>query len=239
VPGGRHGAVTLTGEWDDLISTLDPQRFRARLARQLVTAHNRIGRDFRRTAQGLIRAAVYAPNSPMTIALKGSSKPLVHRGDLYQSIGYALDGPYTLQLGLVKRKVGPEVVNVGLVLHEGATIDVSRHPQVRRKVWAMVRESLGKDRLNSLNPKSRRAVIKAGSTLGVGRRKGGISDRQRRAIFASMRAKGKISGGSGSKARQVWVIPARPFLLRPAQDSTFHRAILTHYTAAVRAAYGG
>ena len=227
--------LRLSREWDDLIKSLDPASFKRRLAVQIMRANERIGRDFQRIARGMIRSGDYAPNSPITIALKGSSKPLVDKGDLFQGISYELDGPYTVRLGVLKRKVGQQVINVGLVLHEGATIDVSAHPQVRRKVWAMLRKAVGADRLAKLNPKSRKAVKAAAADLGIK-----ATGRSRRGMFGALKAKGVLQArpASGS-GRQVWVIPARPFLARPAQDAAFHKLLLGHYSDAIRAAFQG
>ena len=226
--------LTLSGEWDSLIKSMDPASFKRRLAENVARANVRIGREFRRTAQGMIRSGVYAPNSPMTVILKGSSKPLVDKGDLFQGISFELDGPYRVRLGVLKRAVGQQVVNVGLVLHEGATIDVSAHPQVRRKVWAMIRKAVGAERLASLNPKSRKAVKAAAADLGIR-----ATGRQRRGMFAALRAKGVLRASTGGTGRQVWVIPARPFLARPAMDPAFHKVILQHYSDAIRATFKG
>lgn len=228
-------ATQLSADWADLLRTLDPNSFKRRLAHNLERAGHRVGREYVRIARGLIRSAVYAPNSPITVILKGSSKPLVDKGDLFQGIGYELDGPYNLRMGLLKRRVGQQVVNVGLVLHEGATIDVSAHPQVRRKVWAMVRKAVGADRLSKLNSRSAKAVKGAAAQLGIK-----ATGRSRRGMFGAMKAAGTLQArpraGTG---RQVWVIPARPFLSTPAADPAFAKAIELHYGDAIRAAFMG
>ena len=228
-------ATRLSAEWTDLLRTLEPNSFKRRLAHNLERAGHRVGRDYVKIARGLIRAAAYAPNSPVTIALKGSSKPLVDKGDLFQGISYELDGPYNLRMGLLKRRVGQQVVNVGLVLHEGATIDVSQHPQVRRKVWAMVRKAVGADRLAKLGGRSRKAVAKAAADLGIK-----ATGRSRRGMFGAMKAQGKLQArpASGS-GRQVWVIPSRPFLSTPATSADFNASVAKHYTEAIRATFQG
>lgn len=228
-------ATRLSAEWNDLLRTLEPNSFKRRLAHNLERAGHRVGREFVRIARGMIRSAEYAPNSPITIMLKGSSKPLVDKGDLFQGIGYELDGPYNIRMGLLKRRVGQQVVNVGLVLHEGATIDVSAHPQVRRKVWAMVRKAAGAERLAKLNPRSRKAVTKAAADLGIK-----ATGRSRRGMFGAMKAAGKLQARpAGGTGRQVWVIPARPFLSTPATSADFNKAIELHYSEAIRATFQG
>lgn len=228
-------ATRLSAEWADFLRTLEPNSFKRRLAHNLERAGHRVGREYVRIARGLIRSAVYAPNSPITIALKGSSKPLVDKGDLFQGISYELDGPYNIRMGLLKRRVGQQVVNVGMVLHEGATIDVSAHPQVRRKVWAMVRKAVGAERMKALNGRSRKAVAKAAADLGIK-----ATGRSRRGMFGALKAQGKLqarpAAGSG---RQVWVIPARPFLSTPIMDPAFGKAVEQHYTEAIRATFQG
>lgn len=58
-----------------------------------------VGQIQRRMAQG-----IPPPNSPITIALKGSSKPLIDTGQLRSSITYAIDGEVRPSKAAIKRK---------------------------------------------------------------------------------------------------------------------------------------
>ncbi len=226
--------VKLSKDWRHLVDTLDPARFNGRLAKATAIAGNRVGRDFQRRARAAIRSGIYAPNSPITVIMKGSSKPLVDRGDLFQGLTYEVDGPYRVRLGILRRSSGDHVVNVGLILHEGATINVRQHPQVRRAVMAKLRDRLGPERMAALNPRQRRSVTSAASSIGMGKRP--ASSAQRKAIMAKARKEGKLGAPSGGQAKAIWVIPARPFIAGPAGDPGFHRFLIDTYSQAVRAA---
>lgn len=197
--------VRIYGDWTTAMATLDPVAMRQRLDRSLTVAWHRIGRKFQAIARGRIRADEYEPNSPITVILKGSSKPLVRHDDLAQSPTYEVVTPRRLRVGLIRQRAGAEVVNVGIVLHEGATIDLVAHPNVRIKVWAMVREALG--RYGTLNRRQRGSVGRAVASL----------------------------GGSG-KRRDVWVIPAQPFIAEPLESDEFNAYARAQLIEATRTA---
>lgn len=155
--------VKLTGAWASFLKALNGPAFEARLRGSLLVANERIGRQAVARIQRSIRAGEYAENSPVTVILKGSSKPLVHKGDLYQQVSYEAQ-PFSLRIGIFKRSAGQDAVNLGLVLHEGATIDVAAHPAVRRKVFALMNDALGKKRAG----KSRKATVAASAAFGAG-----------------------------------------------------------------------
>lgn len=230
------GGVKLSGDWQRLIAAMDGDTLKARLAKALPRAAERVGREFTKLARGRIRSKDYAPNSPITVILKGSSTPLVDKGDLFQGITFQVASPYELRLGVLRQRSGAQVVNIGLIVHEGATINVKQHPAVRRKVWAMVRDRLGPARMAALNARQRTSVRGAAHALGLTVR----AKASRRKVMAYLFATGKIPRSSpAARGSDVWIIPARPFLAGPAQDPTFHRAIERHYGEAVQAAFKG
>lgn len=219
------GGVKLSGEWRAFLDTLDPAAFSTRLARGAAMAGERIGRQFQRDARNRIRGKDYAPNSTVTVILKGSSTPLVDRGDLFQALTFEVVDPYTVRLGVMRRAVGDQGINVALILHEGATIDTRKHPRVRAKVFAMLRDKLSSERLAALNPRSRASVRRAAAVLGLA---------QKRAMHARQ-GRGGARIGTGSP---VWIIPARPFIARPLEAPEFGRFVVEQYGQAVRAALG-
>lgn len=221
-----RGGIKLSREWASFLDTLDPKAFKTRLAKGSAIAGSRVGRWFEREARKRIRAKDYAPNSPVTVILKGSSTPLVDRGDLFQGLTYDQPDPYTVRLGVMRRAVGDQGVNVAAILHEGATINVKRYPQVRRAVFAKLRDSLSAERLAALNPKARKAVKGAAGKLGM-------TAPQRRAMFAR-----QGRGGRGGTGADVWIIPARPFITRPLEDPAFAAFVVEQYGQAVKAAFG-
>lgn len=204
--------IRLTGPWDEVIGALDPTVWNATLRKHVVKAHRLVGLAWQTSARRAIRREDYAPNSPITIILKGSSTPLVADGDLFQGLSYQVasgggSATTTLRLGVVRGRAGmnDDRINVAHVLHEGATIDVGANPQVRRKVWAMVGSALRG--AGKLKASQRQSVLKAAGVL-----------------------------GGGGAPRSVWVIPARPFITAPASDGGFQTAARRAYTAAVERA---
>lgn len=213
--------VKMIGAWESFEKSLDPVAFKTRLDRNLLTAHRRMGRQFVRNSRRLIRAGSYAPNSPITTIIKGSSKPLVDKGDLFQSITFDADSRM-VKVGLIRAKSSPSAVNLGITLHEGATIDVRKHPQVRKRVWATVRDRLSPAQMAALGTKSRRSAGRAAGKVG---RK--MTDRQRRAFFARQ----PKTSGSG---KAIWRIPARPFLAKPLGEARFVRFVRDTWEDAVK-----
>lgn len=204
------GGVKLDKEWADLLDTLDGPKFEKRLGRALQMAHGRIGRQFQGDARRAIRSGDYAPNSPMTVILKGSSKPLVDNGDLALSITYDQPDEYQLRLGVMRSSATDKEINVALVLHEGATIDVAKHPKVRMAVWAKMKDSMAQYRRADKRFKKARAIKGAAALMGTG-----------------------AKGGS----KDIWVIPARPFILAAVDNPVFERFIADQYAKAVKAAF--
>ena len=144
----------------------------------------------------------------MTQIIKGSSRPLVDGGDLFQSITFQVRDWDNLRVGLIRQKSGDQMVDLGTILHEGATIDTNKHPRVRKAVWAKVREGLGAAR--HLNARRRRTVAAAGASLGT---------------------QGTASANGG-----IWVIPARPFILDPLNESKFVRFVGKTWADAIQRA---
>ena len=203
-------SVQLTGAWSAFTQAVDPKEFRARLERQLVLAHKRIGRQFVRMARQRIRALQYASNSPITRIIKASSKPLVDTGQLFQGITFSTPDPYTLRVGVHKSKIGSEAVNIAIVLHEGATIIVTA--KVRAAVFAKVSKQLG-------------------AASGGAFKKG-----QRRTIITAARDLTKSRGATITSGRTIWRIPGRPYLSDPLNDPAFILFVRETWSEAVKIA---
>jgi hypothetical protein len=226
--------IKLFGDWNQLQNQLDPVKFAERLHRHVHRANSRIGYQFEARAVRAIRAKKYAPNSPMTVILKGSSTPLFDRGDLSQQITYEQPSWGVVRVGVVRAKAGSKAVNIARILHEGATIDVGANPKVRMKVWAMIRERLGD--LGSLNSKQRKSVKSAAGKLGASGKKAGgrpLTKKQLAYLHA------KNSDGASSPAPKIWVIPPRPFIVEPLNDAAFITYTRGQWSDAVRLALFG
>jgi hypothetical protein len=136
----------------EFVKAFDGRRARQRLEREQ--------RKKMRAAVLLLRTEVIqyidsekhgVPNSPLTILIKGSSRPLVDHGDLRQGITTAVE----VQRGKVHGAVGvlkkgrvrgaggrfKRAPNVAAALHEG--FDVKVTPEVRKAVFAEMRRRRG------------------------------------------------------------------------------------------------
>lgn len=226
--------VQLIGDWRTFIAALDGDALQARLKKQLTVANKRIGRQFVTIARRRIRAGSYAPNSPITVILKGSSRPLVDRGDLMQAITFDSKDWTTLKVGAFRATAGAKRVDLVRILHDGATIDVRKNPKVRIRVWAMVRKAVGAKRLAELTGRSRASVVRAATSLGLGRRRTGpMTARQRAAFFARQP---RVAGKGG---KSIWRIPARPFILEPLNSPEFVGFVRKTWTEAIDKALTG
>jgi hypothetical protein len=89
-----------------------------------------------------IRAKEYAPNSALTIALKGSSTPLIDNADLFRSIQAHLIDSYRSFAGVLRgtrSKDGGDLVNLAKMLHDGISIKMT--PAMRRWIFAQLNQA--------------------------------------------------------------------------------------------------
>lgn len=145
--------ITLRKGWDRLLRAISPRRARKHLHAQM---RLRINQQLQLLRSDVIRyidgEKHGVPNSPLTILIKGSSKPLVDRGDLRKSVNVDVRNLNTRirgRCGVIKfRHKGSGFKNVAVALHEGFTIKVT--PKVRAAVMAELRKrQKGKVRFDS------------------------------------------------------------------------------------------
>lgn len=116
-------SLDLQGAWQAFQKALDAGLFSDRLKKNVASANRRIGRQFQATARRRIRQGKYAANSPLTIALKGSSRPLVNGGQLFQGLSYDVPDYTMVRVGVFRRGSGQEVVDIGHAVHEGYSFE--------------------------------------------------------------------------------------------------------------------
>lgn len=83
-------------------------------------------------------ANLIADNKLLTINIKGSSKPLVDSGDLFQSITYEKIDTYTAFAGVLRSSGG---FSVAQIVHDGAKLPVT--PQMRGMFILLSRATAG------------------------------------------------------------------------------------------------
>ena len=134
------------GDWDDWLRRTDGDAFEKRLGNETAKGLERLGIF----AVGLIRRSIrsgdYAPNAALTIALKGSSRPLVDQGTLIKSVTYDVtseNGQIVLYVGADRTtRWKGQLYNLVKILHDGATIRVT--PAMLAAVMAKLRSKRGR-----------------------------------------------------------------------------------------------
>ncbi len=116
----------LSGDWSRIDEILSPSR----IAAGVKQAAARVGNyGASQVKKGIVSGAPggqkFVPNSSMTIARKGSSKPLIDKGDLVGSITYQVVDSNNVFVGVKKGKE----VNIAAVHEFGCTIQVT--PKMR------------------------------------------------------------------------------------------------------------
>ena len=197
--------------WDRAERGLSDANARAALRVEKAVAMERIGLLAVAMARKRIQDRAYAPNSELTVALKGSSTPLVNDGDLFGALTSEVvdDGVW---FGVQRQRLtdGGEMTNIALILHEGASIDLARHPKVRQAVMARLRETA------------------EGTGRGASRARRIIAQMKQSGRAANKRA--SMWSGWGS-AKAIWVTPPRPFLADVLRDPDFQARVSAEYAA--------
>lgn len=116
------------GPWDRLLTIINPVNFDRRLDKNIRIAHRRVGLDYRKDVRTAIRGKKYAPNKAMTVAIKGSSTPLVDNADMINAIAIKVDGSDSVEIGIKRSATGSggkKLWNVAEILHKGVTVTVT------------------------------------------------------------------------------------------------------------------
>lgn len=116
----------LSGDWNRIDEIFNP----AKIAEGMRQAAARVGNyGASQVKKGIVSGSpggkTFKPNSPLTIARKGSSKPLIDKGDLVGSITYQIIDSDNVFIGVKKGKEA----NIAAVHEFGCTIKVT--PKMR------------------------------------------------------------------------------------------------------------
>lgn len=150
---------------------LNPPRVKSRLAVEVKKANVRIGGFLVDMVRRAIREGSFHGNAELTRVLKNSSLPLVDHGDLLGSVNFSHKGDWIVDIG-VKREAGQKQIggrgsggkvntkgsgsNVALIVHEGATIDVT--DQMRAYFKFLAHHTKG--RVKPLSPQTTQITIR-------------------------------------------------------------------------------
>lgn len=141
-------SVKLSGDWKKFLrkfSSRAREEFQKELGKKVQEQLRLLRRDVIRYVDSEQHGV---PNSPLTILSKGSSRPLVDRGDLRESINTRTEVTRTEVrggVGVLRSSVnadGKKLWNVAAALHEGFVVRVT--PKVRAALFAEMRKRRGK-----------------------------------------------------------------------------------------------
>lgn len=113
--------------------------FEGRLRLYIGPATERIAMHAVSEMRKVIQAGVRPKNRPLTTIIKGSNKPLVDNGDLFQSITYEMSGQFEAAVGVLR--ADPRF-NIAEIIHNGGTINVT--DAMRGMFYALWLASIGK-----------------------------------------------------------------------------------------------
>lgn len=125
--------LTLKG-FKEFAEIFKPGKFEPRLKKEVAKATQKNAL----IAEGAIKRGINSgkglkPNSPFTVALKGSSRSLVDSGELLKSITGRADAWDTAYVGVLKSKIRrdkqgnmEDVLQISKILHDGATVPVTQ-----------------------------------------------------------------------------------------------------------------
>jgi len=119
-------SVKFTGEWKKLALITDPSKMSPILRKYVGRATSRNAYLAAAAIRKAIRAGGFTANAPLTVAVKRSSKPLVDNGELFKAVTVGIHGWRSAFAGLIRMSDDPkDPANIGLVLHEGTTMEVT------------------------------------------------------------------------------------------------------------------
>lgn len=108
--------------WKRFGRAVDPARFKRQLKANIAAANARNGAAGKKLVRQAIKAATFDNNAPLTAFIKGSTKPLVDRGDLWQAVTMKQPSWDTVFIGILQ---SDGASNIAELLHEGGTIRVT------------------------------------------------------------------------------------------------------------------
>lgn len=137
--------------FDKLADRLDPKKFKTRLKKHVKQASKLNGLAAEGEIKRVINAGgTYKANSAITIAIKGSDRPLVDSANLSMSINSRVPRWDVAFVGVLRSRMvqdkqtgrSYDLLNVAFVVHEGAQIKVT--PKMRNFFKMMAKQNPGK-----------------------------------------------------------------------------------------------
>jgi hypothetical protein len=123
--------------WKRFARATDPEKFRRQLRSNVSAANAKIGSFGKKLVRKTIKEGKLAQNKPLTVFIKGSTKPLIDRSDLWQAITFKQPSWHTVFIGVLQRD---EAANIAELLHEGGRIRVTENMRAMFRALWMVSE---------------------------------------------------------------------------------------------------
>lgn len=208
MPTGGSSFVETSG-WRRLRAVLSPAAFSSELEKNIRKATQFNALLAKAAIQERIQASKYAANAPLTIIIKGSSKPLVGLGArLFRAITYKMVDSYTAFVGAIRKGGDVDAVNLIETLHQGATIPVT--PAMRGMFFFLWKLTTG--------------------TMNPARAEGRVKE-----IYEQIEGTGKIIYPLRDTTTAIH-IPPRPFMKDVFEDASLAAAMRANWDKAVAAA---
>lgn len=109
--------------WVKLEAALDPAKMDATMKRHLRRASGLNGKLVQAAVRSEISGGKFAPNRPLTVALKGGrNEPLIGNSDLFNAITSKVIGDTQVFVGVLRTD---DVYNIAVAIHDGREIGVT------------------------------------------------------------------------------------------------------------------
>ena len=221
------------GQWTPFRKAIDPARFGPRLERYVGHATKLNAYLVARRIRKAIKDRIPPGNADLTAAIKRSTKPLVDRGDLWKAVTIQVVDWKTGFAGLLRTartSTGEELVNLGVILHEGTSIRVT--DRMRRMFRALARAT------NPTPPKH--VKTRAGRRLYRGMASDAAANKYLRGRARELYDRNPdVRWKPLAASTTVIRIPGRPFLRDALEDQGLRAEILKNWSDAVARALGG
>ncbi len=131
--------------WQRYFKALDPKKFKGAMRKELRRAAKLNGALVEREIRDVIKSGAFDDNADLTISIKGSTKPLVDRSQLFKSITSLVVSDVISFTGVLRTD---GAFNIAQLLHDGGTIGVT--PKMRglfSVLWKASKGSLDPSKL--------------------------------------------------------------------------------------------
>lgn len=119
----------LKGDWKKFKKLVNSKEFKGRLEKNFKIATKANAMLVKRRIRWYIKNSVKAkPNAPLTVLIKGSSRPSFDGGDLFAGITEKIISSHEALIGVIKGTVtaqGEDLGKVAEIVHNGASIPVT------------------------------------------------------------------------------------------------------------------